>query len=112
MPTPLIGDQRPFRHLPVGFFPRVAWLACFLVLCAQPSGAGAVPAVPALAAPSAVMAQTDGAAASDPETRSLEERRPKTFGQWLARNVLLVVLALGLGAAGLGVVVLSSRKRK
>ncbi len=88
---------------------RVAWLACLLAFCAQSPAAVAGPSAPTLAATAPVMAQS---AAADPEPRSLEERRPKTFGEWLARNVLLVALALGLGAAGLGVAVLSTRRRK
>ena len=62
----------------------------------------------AMAGPRAVAV----AVASEPEPRPLEERRPKTLGQWLARNAQLLALALGLGAVGLGVVMLAARKRK
>jgi hypothetical protein len=52
------------------------------------------------------------AGAAEQEARPLEERRPKTFRAWLARDLQLLALAMGLGAIGLGVAVLAARKRK
>lgn len=95
------------------FFGLVLLAAAFL---AGASPAHAAPAGPVADRPavnvSRLAAKTGGsAAAADEEPRTLSERRPKNLGELIRRNLVLFGLALGLAAAGLGLVALMVRRK-
>ncbi len=103
--------NRPTRLM--RFFGLVFLAAAFL---AGASPAHAAPAGPVADRPAVnvtrLAAKTGGsAAAADEEPRTLSERRPKNLGELLRRNLVLFGLALGLAAAGLGLVALMVRRK-
>ena len=99
----------------------LGWFAAMMLVCASP--ALAAPADLAIgttghaagqpAGPAAAQAGASPvvAVAADSEPGGLSERRPKSFGQLLKRNLALFGLALGLAGAGLGLVVLMVRRK-